>query len=151
MVLCFTDIRIKEAQAAKNIQKRKPLFFNLSLKNKGGGPIPNLVTLLHLLPLTAPPTHTALPAPHLSVLLPHNISAITHLLCLSSPKPKSHFPFTSHLSSLNSLLLDHLASPLSLSAIYFFLFSIFFLFGCTRSLVVARKFLVAVCGIEFLD
>lgn len=146
-VLRFTDI--KEAQQPKTFKKGKPLFFNLSLKNKGGGPIQNLVTLLLALPLTPPPTHSP-PCPHLPVLLPRNLSAITHLLCLSSSKPKHRFPLTSQLPSMNSLLLDHLASPLSLSAIFIFYYYfqyLFILFGCTKSLVVARKFLVAVCGI----
>lgn len=81
------DIRIKEAQAAISIQKRSLCSLTYLTKIEEGGPIQNLVTLLHPLPL-----------------LPSSLT----------PEPLSHYqPPGSLLSQGQEAFSFHFSSPLT--------------------------------------
>lgn len=124
---------LKRHKQPKTFKKGSLYSLTYLSKNKGRGPIQ---TLLHFYISSSnfPPRTHSPPASHCPVVLPRNLSAITHLLCLLS---QAQEPFSFHFSSPLTEFLT--LRPLSLSSksinyIFFLFFSIFILFGCTRSL-----------------
>lgn len=106
-VQSFYDVMITEAQAAKNIRTPmshtnwKSLFLNLSLRNKGQRIQLKISSYTFISPLPFSP-----------ILLPHSLRAShssPNLLFSLLPNPKRHFPFTSHLSLSEFLILDLLS------------------------------------------